>query len=258
MIGKGISSRSQYPYYQYKYNFCVVFDLITSTSDESFVLPKRGQVKLDSKLKSNVNSITCIALGQTDSIIQIGKDFEIYTDIIIISIMDDITLSCCLKHLIPTTSKVKYCKILAHDEVNQITYIKLDSAYIINTAKRSDARATLKHWCVAYITTTAQNMIEMLLLDPYGLNPVESYNFVPKIKCTVVSRYPLQPLDSSKCGLYCLYFIYKRSLGFNSDQMSLRYFVILWSLCSVIHSSKVQILKTSTRHQFQMVLHFQK
>jgi hypothetical protein len=133
--------------------------------------------------------------------------------------MDDITLSCCLKHLIPTTSKVKYCKILAHDELNQITYIKLDSAYIINTAKRSDARATLKHWYVAYITTNAQNMIEMLLFDPYGLNPVESYNFVPKIKYTVVSRYPLQPLDSSKCGLYCLYFIYKRSLGYNSDQI---------------------------------------
>jgi hypothetical protein len=84
MIGNGISSRSQYAYYQYKYNFCVVFDLITSTIAESFVLPKRGQAKLDLKLKSNVNSITCIALGQTDSIIQIGKDFEIYTDINII------------------------------------------------------------------------------------------------------------------------------------------------------------------------------
>jgi hypothetical protein len=141
---------------------------------------------LDLKLKSSFNSITCIALGQT-------------------------TLSCCLKHLTPTTSKVKYCKILAHDEVNQITYIKLDSAYIINTAKRSDARATLKHWYVAYITTNAQNMIEMLLFDPYRLNPVESCNFAPKIKYTVV--------DSSKCGLCCLYFICKRSLGFNSNQI---------------------------------------
>lgn len=133
--------------------------------------------------------------------------------------MDDITLGCCLKHLIPSNSKVKYCKILAHDEVNQITYTKLDSAYIINTAKRSDVSAPLKHWYVAYITNNAQNILELQLFDPYGLNPVESYNFVPELKFTIVSNYPVQPLESSKCGLYCLFFIYKRSLGYNSNQI---------------------------------------
>jgi hypothetical protein len=84
MIGNGISIRHASPYYQYKYNFCVVFELITTTNPDSFVVPKKGQVKVDLRLKSNDKSITCIVMGQLDSQIQIGKDNEIFGDINII------------------------------------------------------------------------------------------------------------------------------------------------------------------------------
>jgi hypothetical protein len=84
MIGNGISIRHAIPYYQYKYNFCVVFELITTTNPDSFVVPKKGQVKVYFRLKSNDKSITCIVMGQLDSLIQIGKDYEIFGDINII------------------------------------------------------------------------------------------------------------------------------------------------------------------------------
>lgn len=84
MIGNGISVRHTHPYYQYKYNFCVFFELITTTNPDAFVVPKKGQVKVDLRLKSTPKSITCIVLGQLDSLIQIGKNYEIFGDINII------------------------------------------------------------------------------------------------------------------------------------------------------------------------------
>jgi hypothetical protein len=82
MIGNGISIRRASPYYQYKYNFCVVFEPITTTNPDSFVVPKKGQVKVDLRLKSNDKSITFIVMGQRDSLMQIGKtmnDLKILT-----------------------------------------------------------------------------------------------------------------------------------------------------------------------------------
>jgi hypothetical protein len=57
MIGNGISIRHANPYYQYKYNFCVVFELITTTNPDSFVVPEKGQGKVDLRLKNNDKSI---------------------------------------------------------------------------------------------------------------------------------------------------------------------------------------------------------
>jgi hypothetical protein len=75
MIGTGIAIRHASSYYQYKNNFCVVFELITTSNPDSFAVPKKGQIKVDLRLKSNDKSIDSSKL---DSLIQIGKYYEIF------------------------------------------------------------------------------------------------------------------------------------------------------------------------------------
>jgi hypothetical protein len=58
------------------------YQTVTTTNPDSFVVPKKAQVKV--RLKSNDKFITCIVMGQLDSLIQIGKEYEIFGDINII------------------------------------------------------------------------------------------------------------------------------------------------------------------------------
>jgi hypothetical protein len=79
--GSGITFRNQNPQYKYKLNFCLVFDLAASSNSNTYSLPRRGSVKTEIRLTENSDSITCIVLGKFDALLQIGKDYEVFSDI---------------------------------------------------------------------------------------------------------------------------------------------------------------------------------
>lgn len=66
------------------------------------------------------------------------------------------------------------------------------------------------HWVVMYKTAT--QYIEYF--DPYGLPPIHEHIY-EKAKGKI--RYNIKQLQSNEsvfCGLYCLYFVYKKALGY--------------------------------------------
>jgi hypothetical protein len=133
--------------------------------------------------------------------------------------MDDETLFACLKHLLTRSNKVKTFKVLANDEQELIDHKNIDSAYIINTSKRGDPHAPLKHWFVVYITREGNNKLVAEVFDSYGEDVVSKYHLNISIKLKTVNNKAIQPLESNKCGLYCLYYIYKRSIGYSASQV---------------------------------------
>lgn len=134
--------------------------------------------------------------------------------------MDDETLFACLSHLLRQSSKVKTFKVIANDEQEEFEYKSIDSAYIVNTARRGDPHAPLKHWFVVYITREGNNKLVAEVFDSYGEDVVSKYNLSINIKLKIVNNKIIQPLGSDKCGLYCLYYIYKRSIGYSSAQVN--------------------------------------
>jgi hypothetical protein len=81
--------------------------------------------------------------------------------------MDDETIFACLKYLLTRSNKVKTFKVLANDEQELIEHKNKDSAYIINTAKRGDPHAPLKHLFVVYITREGNNKFAAEMFDSY-------------------------------------------------------------------------------------------
>jgi hypothetical protein len=133
--------------------------------------------------------------------------------------MDDETLFACLKHLLTCSNKVKTFRVLANDEQELIEHKNIDFAYIINTAKRGDPHAPLKHWFVVYITREGNNKLVAERFDSYGEDVVYKYHLNISIKLKPVNNKAIQPLESNKCGPYCLYYIYKRSVGYSASQL---------------------------------------
>jgi hypothetical protein len=80
-LENGLSLRPKYPFWKYKLNFCIVFDLASSANPNTYSLPRRGSVKTEIRLKSNTESLTCIVMGRYDALLQIGKDYEVYSDL---------------------------------------------------------------------------------------------------------------------------------------------------------------------------------
>jgi hypothetical protein len=80
-LENGLSLRPKYAFWKYKLNFCIVFDLASSANPNTYSLPRRGSVKAEIRLKSNTESLTCIVMCRYDALLQIGKDYEVYSDL---------------------------------------------------------------------------------------------------------------------------------------------------------------------------------
>jgi hypothetical protein len=90
--------------------------------------------------------------------------------------MDDETLFACLKHLLTRSNKVKMFRVLANDKQELIEFKNIDSAYIINTAKRGDPHAPLKHWFLVYITRELNDNFFAEMFESYGEDVVSKYH----------------------------------------------------------------------------------
>jgi hypothetical protein len=125
--------------------------------------------------------------------------------------MDEDTLEACGRRLLQK-SRAKTFAVLAADELEKISYNgPWDNAYIINTAKRHETRPKVQHWYGLYITINSRGRRVAELFCSYGKDPVLDYNFKIDLPIVFVNRISMQQATSSVCGLYALYFIYKRS-----------------------------------------------
>jgi hypothetical protein len=130
--------------------------------------------------------------------------------------MDEETLCNCLAHIL-RNSRVKYHKVIAANETDKIFYSdKWDSAYIINTARRDEWKPKIAHWYALYISRESGRNVAYLFCS-YGKDPRKDYGLQLKLKRVIFNKISLQQSTSSVCGLYCLYYIYKKSIGYRSS-----------------------------------------
>jgi hypothetical protein len=80
-LENGLSLRPRYPFWKYKLKFCIVFDLASSANPNTYSLPRHGSVMTEIRSKSNTESLTCKVMGLYDALLQIGKDYEVYSDL---------------------------------------------------------------------------------------------------------------------------------------------------------------------------------
>lgn len=85
-------------------------------------------------------------------------------------------------------------------------------AVIVNTDEYGQKGS---HWVAIF---SPQNTNTIFYFDSYGLNPSYDFHIMALIKSfgkkrLFHSNVALQSLDSSVCGLYCIYFLYIMSLN---------------------------------------------
>jgi hypothetical protein len=127
--------------------------------------------------------------------------------------MNEDTLEACGRRLLQK-SRAQTFAVLAADELEKITITyngPWDCAYIINAAKRHETKPKVQHWYGLYITLNSKERRVAELFCSYGKDPALAFNFKIDIPIVFVNRISLQQATSSVCGLYALYFIYKRS-----------------------------------------------
>ena len=68
-----------------------------------------------------------------------------------------------------------------------------------------------QHWIALFVES--KSVAEYF--DPYGISPIDQiFKFAKRVSDTLVfNKWWIQPLDSSSCGLYFLYFLVARSSG---------------------------------------------
>jgi hypothetical protein len=71
-----------------------------------------------------------------------------------------------------------------------------------------------------YVTREGNNQLVAELFDSYGEDVVSKHHLNISIKLKPVNIKAIQPLESNKCRLYCLYYIYKRSIEYSSSQVN--------------------------------------
>ena len=83
-------------------------------------------------------------------------------------------------------------------------------AFIINTDPHNKPG---EHWVALYITSFGK----CIYFDSFGIPPFipAIQNFISRNSLNMTyNRLVLQPFSSLKCGLYCIYFIYKMCYGY--------------------------------------------
>lgn len=86
-----------------------------------------------------------------------------------------------------------------------IPILQKNEAIVVNTDKASEKGT---HWLAFFMNET--KTIEVF--DSYGQSPEFYGIFIPN---TCWNNIVFQSLSSNVCGAYCIYFIYKRCLGFS-------------------------------------------
>jgi len=98
-------------------------------------------------------------------------------------------------------------EVVARNEVNYIPLDRLPLVLIVNTSDRTFKRSSYAHWVVFVVTETHTDY-----MDPLGLCYTK-YGIKPHFKVTSKYTRQIQDNESDTCGLFCLYYVYKRLLG---------------------------------------------
>ena len=111
----------------------------------------------------------------------------------------------------------------AQDELKQITITSLPVFLIVNF-DHSSSKGT--HWIALYITKKS-----LEIFDPLGFN-INRWPNIPKFLLQFLNKFSIhrrimiskeiQPLTSTLCGFYCIYFVLYRA--FNTFEMCNNYF----------------------------------
>jgi len=136
--------------------------------------------------------------------------------------MDDISITCCMRILF-NTGRVKTFKVLGADEVDQISrHDKLDCAYIVNTLPRAGHKY-VGHWYAIYVFRRYRPYLEASRVAAELFCPLEESNYNLKIPFTVynTNTWKIQDDSSRYCALYCLFYLWKRSLGYSLQHVLL-------------------------------------
>ncbi len=101
---------------------------------------------------------------------------------------------------------------------NELKYVNEENFCIIFNTSNNDTKG--KHWCALYKSIDIE---EIQFFDSFGL-PYYYYGsdvvefLRKKSKVVRYNSRQLQPNSSSTCGMFCLYFIYKRMCGISFDE----------------------------------------
>lgn len=71
------------------------------------------------------------------------------------------------------------------------------------------------HWVAVYYPSSKD---ECEFFDSYSLSPT-SYGFDSLANTVKTSNIPIQSLNASTCGQYCIYYLHKRSFGHTFDSI---------------------------------------
>jgi hypothetical protein len=102
--------------------------------------------------------------------------------------MDEDTLEACGCRLLQK-SRAKTFAVLAADELDKIVHNgPWDCAYIINTAKRHEAKPKVQHWYGLYIAHNSNGRRVAELFCSYDKDPPLAYNIKIDIPIVFVNR----------------------------------------------------------------------
>ena len=105
--------------------------------------------------------------------------------------------------------KVNFLGVFAKNEIPGITDQLRFPAYLVaNTANSTQAG---EHWIALYFTDSLHcEFFDSFAFSPgfYGLS-----EYLNKFSITATVDFPLQSINSSVCGHYCIYYLFNRSLG---------------------------------------------